>query len=604
MRKVFGRSADSVPDTTDTPSAAVPNQAERTPLDVAAELVAASFDNPTVPPQSSPRDREPGTVLTAPAPAADPTVPEARRAPAAKPGGETPAPAADPTPAEAEPPAAEQPVDETPQAEPVAAEAEPVAAAAEEAEAGAPQAEAEPAAPQAQDEPAAQPEAEATAPEAQDAPAEPVAAAAEEVVADAPQAEPVAAEATAPEAQDAPAEPVAAAAEEVVADAPQAEPVAAEATVPEAQDAPAEPVAAAAEQPEPATAPEAQAEPVAAAAEEVVADAPQAEPVAAEATAPEAQDAPAEPVAAAAEQAETAPEAEPVTVPEAQDAPAEPVAAAAEEVVADAPQAEPVTAEATAPEAQDAAAEPVAAAAEQPEPATAPEAQAEPVAAGPLEGPAQALAVVKRRAPEVVGAYKAVGQVLRGKGKAGARAKVYLVLDRSGSMRGFYKDGSAQHLADHALALASHLDDAATVHTVFFSTEVDGTADLTLDGYDAAWVESRHAELGRMGRTSYHVAVEAVLERYQKDGGEGPALVVFQTDGAPDNRQPARQALADAATAAPGVHWQFVAFGDHDSKAFDFVRKLDAENAGFFHAGPAPAELPSAALAKGILEQF
>ncbi|MFD9481398.1 hypothetical protein ACFWBL_32310, partial [Streptomyces nojiriensis] len=131
MRKVFGRSAESVPETTDTPSAAVPNQAERTPLDVAAELVAASFDNPTVPPQSTPRDREPGTVLTAPAPAADPTVPEARRAPAAKPGGETPAPPAQ-EPAEAEAPQAQEP----------AAEAEP--AAAEQAEADAPQAQEEP----------------------------------------------------------------------------------------------------------------------------------------------------------------------------------------------------------------------------------------------------------------------------------------------------------------------------------------------------------------------------------------------------------------------------------------------------------------------------
>ncbi|GAA3813408.1 vWA domain-containing protein [Streptomyces phyllanthi] len=220
------------------------------------------------------------------------------------------------------------------------------------------------------------------------------------------------------------------------------------------------------------------------------------------------------------------------------------------------------------------------------------------------------LSKVEETAPALVSLYKTAGVSLTKRGLDGQRAAVYLVVDYSGSMRPYYKDGTVQALADRVLGLSAHLDDDGTVPVVFFSTDVDAVTDIALAGHQGR-IEGIVAGLGHMGKTSYHLAMDAVIDHYLDSGSRNPALVVFQTDGGPINRLAAERYLCKAARLP--LFWQFIGFGDPDSKQFDFLRKLDelavpgkrvVDNAGFFHAGEDPRAVSDGELYDRLLGEF
>ncbi|MET9905903.1 VWA domain-containing protein [Streptomyces sp. NPDC006476] len=217
---------------------------------------------------------------------------------------------------------------------------------------------------------------------------------------------------------------------------------------------------------------------------------------------------------------------------------------------------------------------------------------------------------VEETAPALVSLYKSAGVSLRKHGLDGLRAAVYLVVDYSGSMKPYYNDGSVQALADRVLGLSAHLDDDGSVPVVFFSTDVDAETEIALADH-AGRIEKILAGLGHMGKTSYHLAMDAVIDHYLDSGSTDPALVVFQTDGGPINKLAAERYLCKAAGLP--LFWQFVGFGDPHSKQFDFLRRLDdlavpdkrvVDNAGFFHAGADPRKVSDAELYDRLVSEF
>lgn len=214
---------------------------------------------------------------------------------------------------------------------------------------------------------------------------------------------------------------------------------------------------------------------------------------------------------------------------------------------------------------------------------------------------------VQEQAPGLVSLAKTAAVSLTKHNIAGQRAAVYLVVDRSYSMHPYYRDGSVQHLADQALGLSVNLDDDGLVPLVFFDTRPYPLVDVRLGEHEG--VVARQHELfggeGTMGGTQYAAAMQVVVEDYARSATTDPALVIFQTDGAPQDASTAAMLLTRYAKRP--LFWAFIGFGPTEVA---FLKRLDTlegravDNASYFHAGARPRDIADSVLYDAITGEF
>lgn len=230
----------------------------------------------------------------------------------------------------------------------------------------------------------------------------------------------------------------------------------------------------------------------------------------------------------------------------------------------------------------------------------------------------------------VLDLQKDVTAATKAAGLYGQKARVALVIDKSGSMEGVYLNGQVQNVVDRVVAMALEFDDDGKAEVFAFHNGVVALPEVGV-GNLATYVQAEVMNKVGWGGTEYAPVMRKVVDKYKSGSGGAtvgsffsklvtkapkmPTYVLFVTDGDNADHREA-EALIREASAYP-IFWQFVGIGH---AAFTFLKRLDTmagrevDNANFFaFFGGIPdeelyqkllAEYPAwlkAAKAKGIL---
>lgn len=165
-------------------------------------------------------------------------------------------------------------------------------------------------------------------------------------------------------------------------------------------------------------------------------------------------------------------------------------------------------------------------------------------------------------------------------------ARVGLVLDQTGSMKGLYKNGTAQEVVDRLLPMGLKFDDNGELDMWIFAQRFKRLDSVTeADFYQYVDREILGNPKNQLWEATYYAPVmRDVLNKYVKEEpSDIPTIIYFITDGE-NFDHPATEALVREASKY-NIFWQFVGIG---REKFTFLKKLDdmggrhIDNADFF----------------------
>ena len=204
-----------------------------------------------------------------------------------------------------------------------------------------------------------------------------------------------------------------------------------------------------------------------------------------------------------------------------------------------------------------------------------------------------------------------VAKVLLDKGAPGVRARVVLVIDKTGSMNREYSSKRIHEVVERMVPIAVQVDDDGKLEPYLYAKSFSRLPDIVVHEVDA-WsstylhLTGTHGgiDYGRIGGVNDELPVMNEIIDSLVPGAAMPTLVLFFTDGGFTQKQKIAD-LMKSASALPAF-WQFVGLGKAN---YGVLERLDTmsgrrvDNAGFFSVDDI-SKVTDAELYRRMLSEF